>query len=348
MHQDGYQPRHARPRSRRAIAIATAATVTLAPVVAVLATTAPADAAICPSAATKCFRVDVAPSSFVAGASVKFTITITNEAPTQTLGSSNIDAPAGYTLTHSEPPSSGSATLVGNEIQLRNMNLPPGSADVVTVTADTPVAPGAGAWVATAKQSNDYNGTGNDFVLDPNSSATTTATSGSAGCAATDVSCGTNFIRFDRANTVSTGSTTNSTVWMIGKMSFPATNATGGTFYSMEALADTSSCPPLPGQPNAVCHFNFRIDDVPAPYDANHAATLSLQCDQSHCNPNGVPTVVKQDKQGNVSVLPACSANVFGQPCVSSFGPAQGGTALGIVISNITAGDPSFAGYNIP
>ena len=339
------QPSPGRARVR----LMTVATVALAaaPVV-VLAAAPSAQASLCSSAPGKCFFVSISPSSFVAGSTVLFKDVVTNEATSQSLGSANLDAPAGYTVSNVDAPSSGTSALSGNEVQLRNLDLAPGSSVSVTFTASTPSTAGSGAWLATAKQSNDYNGAGNDFVLDPGSalttSGTTSATGSGAGCSAADVSCGTNFIHYDRASTVSTGTTVNSTVWFVGHMDFPATSVSGGQRYTMEAPSHPSNFCPVNGAP-AQCTFEMRVDNLPAPYDAAHAATLTLLCDVSHCPSTSTYLLFKNDGTSSTALAPCV-------PGVSSlcFSTSRDSTsnALIVVISNITAGDPSFAGISVP
>ncbi|MDQ1696122.1 MAG: hypothetical protein QOJ03_1475 [Frankiaceae bacterium] len=336
----GYAPRHKQRHTVGSLIVATVATTAVLPAV-MLATAPAANAAVCPSPAIKCYRADLAPTTFVAGSTVQFTAKITNESGGQALGSSNLTAPTGYTITHLGTPSRGTATQVGNQIQFRNLALPTGSFVTLAFTAQTPSSAGSSTWGSTAKQSNDYNGTGNDFVLDPTSQRTTTGSPNTAGCPAGDVSCGTNFINYNKASSVSTGAAANSSAWLVGTINFPATSVTGGQFYSMHALADPGVCPGSTGP--VPCTFAMQLDTVPAPYDAAHAAKLTLLCDQSHCNPNGVPTVFKQDDSNNTTAIPPCAVS----PTTLCYSFAPAGTALQVTVNNITAGDPRVAGINI-
>jgi len=85
--------------------------------------------------------------------------TITNEASTQQLGSVQISAPAGSTIT-------GASLFL-------NLSLAPGKSTTLTVSAtmlSSSCSPGSTyQWGIKAKQSNDFNGSGNDFQLDPKS-----------------------------------------------------------------------------------------------------------------------------------------------------------------------------------
>ncbi|HUY61064.1 MAG TPA: hypothetical protein VMW49_04235 [Candidatus Dormibacteraeota bacterium] len=132
----------------------------------------------CSSAAGKCVLVDVTPPSLPGGASAAFTVTLTNEASTQQLGSADITAPAGFPVQAVTVPPGVSVDVVGNLIELRNLGLSP--AQTLTLTVDTTTSPcvaGTYTWTVQAKQSNDFQGPpGNAFAVDPGSELTTTVT----------------------------------------------------------------------------------------------------------------------------------------------------------------------------
>ena len=134
---------------------------------------------------TKPYKIDIAPHSVAAGSSTTFTATLTNEASPQQLGSVNITAPTGFTVTGAavvSAPVGATATQVGNAVQLRTLALPPGGIATFTITATAPCTPSGGAWMVTAKQSNDYNGPpGNDFTADA-ASNTAISITGAGGC----------------------------------------------------------------------------------------------------------------------------------------------------------------------
>jgi hypothetical protein len=96
-----------------------------------------------------------------AGSTPTIRISITNNASPQTLGSANITVPPGIVP---DPPLPG-----GNVIKLRNLNLPPGATTYVDVRARIPCVPDPAGypWETYVKQSNDFNGTGNDFTPTP-------------------------------------------------------------------------------------------------------------------------------------------------------------------------------------
>lgn len=123
------------------------------------------------SASGKCYLAAVAPQSAVAGVSQAFTATVTNEATTQTLGSVQITAPDGFVVTGA---SGGTATYTSGSALFLNLGLSPGQSATLTVDATAPCSGGTSAWGVEAKQSNQFNGSGNDFVLDPASSLAAT------------------------------------------------------------------------------------------------------------------------------------------------------------------------------
>ena len=144
-------------------------------------------------AATKPYSVVISPNTVPAGVSVPFHATITNRTTSQTLGSANLTVPAGLSIT-TVSVGTGTATLSGNVVQLRNLGVAPGKSVIATVVATVPsgnpCAPAGFSWAVAAKQSNDFNGTGNDFgPLAPDSSLTTSATCDGAATRCTAASC---------------------------------------------------------------------------------------------------------------------------------------------------------------
>jgi len=118
----------------------------------------------------KPYSVVITPASVAGGSSTTFTVVMTNRSANQTLGSANVSAPAGTTVTGAAP--SGVATVVGNVVQLRNLAVPPGGSRTVSIQATVPCEAASSAWQVAAKQSNDFNGPpGNGFVLDAGTSS---------------------------------------------------------------------------------------------------------------------------------------------------------------------------------
>jgi len=121
----------------------------------------------------KCYLASVTPGSVAAGVSQAYTVTVTNEATTQTLGSVQVTAPGGLTVTGA---SGGTASSTSSSALFLNLSLSPGQSATLTVDATAPCGGGTSAWGIEAKQSNQFNGSGNDFQLDPASSLSATVT----------------------------------------------------------------------------------------------------------------------------------------------------------------------------
>jgi hypothetical protein len=134
------------------------------------------------SAGTKPYAVVFSPASVSAG-TVTITAKITNENPKQQLGAANLTPPSGFTVGSATLPASspGTAAVVGNVVQLRNLALGSGQPLPVTLSVTTPpgTCPNTTTynWTVQAKQANNFNGAGNDFTFDAaHSSLTTTVT----------------------------------------------------------------------------------------------------------------------------------------------------------------------------
>jgi hypothetical protein len=137
----------------------------------------------------KIYTVTVSPASVGAGQTLMFTFQARNDSGSQQLGSINLTAPLDFTLMGdpgqpsrlSDGAAIGTATRVGTtRIELRGLSLPPSDTVTVTFSAQAPCvqsgAAGADTWGLAAKQSNDFNGTGNDFAPGAASQRTTDVT----------------------------------------------------------------------------------------------------------------------------------------------------------------------------
>jgi hypothetical protein len=101
--------------------------------------------------------------------SVAVNLAITNNAK-QSLGSAQVTAPPTFSISgpaqYVDPSRSNSTVLT-----MTNLNVAAGATLNIPITvAMTPCPAGAYAWSISAKQSNDYNGTGNDFTFTTNGS----------------------------------------------------------------------------------------------------------------------------------------------------------------------------------
>lgn len=101
----------------------------------------------------------------VAASGSTVSATFVNENRTQRLGSANLTAPSGYILSGATA-SRGSATVVGNVVELRNLRLMPGQSVTVTIQLTSSTC-ATHAWSVEAKQANNFSGPpGNNLTLD--------------------------------------------------------------------------------------------------------------------------------------------------------------------------------------
>ena len=118
---------------------------------------------------SKPYHVDVETDSVAAGSHVTYTVRIYNDSGSPVIGSANYTINSAFSDLGNPAVSSGQATLSGNVIQLRKLNIAAGNSTAFTYTATAPCPatdPTSYANSINAKQSNDYKGTGNDFILD--------------------------------------------------------------------------------------------------------------------------------------------------------------------------------------
>jgi hypothetical protein len=129
----------------------------------------------------KPYGADVGPHFVLAGATDTYTFGLTNESKTQSIGSANLTAPSGFSINSIGIPSQGTATLAGNTIKLRNLNLQPGRTVTLAFTATAASSPGSYLWTLVVRQANDFRGTGNFFSPDPDNVHLTTTVIGGVG-----------------------------------------------------------------------------------------------------------------------------------------------------------------------
>jgi len=145
------------------------------------------------AAATKPYSVVISPGTAVAGVTVTFQAKFTNRTTSQTLGSANLTAPAGFSVFGASVQGRPQA-VSGNVVQLRNLGIAPGASVTATVNASAPssnpCSPTPFTWQVVAKQSNDFNGLpGNDFAPLIDSSLTTSTTCDGSAIRCTAASC---------------------------------------------------------------------------------------------------------------------------------------------------------------
>jgi hypothetical protein len=117
------------------------------------------------------------------GTGSQLSFTLRNDASPQSLGSADLLAPAGVVIGQPGPitttgftNTSATATLVANTLVLRNLSIPPG--DSITVRFAACGSSSSSTWALVAKQANNFNGSpGNDFIVEPASVLTASATS---------------------------------------------------------------------------------------------------------------------------------------------------------------------------
>ena len=128
----------------------------------------------------------IPPSTVGSGSSATITLTLTNLASPQQLGSADVTAAAlgasSFTITGASP--SGyldpTQTFPGSLLKLRNLNIQPGGQVTISINVTTPCVGGDYSWGIRAKQSNDFSGTpGNDFTFRAQGSNLVTKLTGS-------------------------------------------------------------------------------------------------------------------------------------------------------------------------
>ena len=125
---------------------------------------------------TKPYTVVITPDPVAAGSAATMTATFSVDAgETQQLGSADLTSP--FAVRSVSP----SSNVVRNVIQLRNLNVQPGTSRTVSIGVDVPCAPRDYDWLIKAKQANDFSGPpGNDMTPTPRSDLTTTVGGGCA------------------------------------------------------------------------------------------------------------------------------------------------------------------------
>lgn len=117
----------------------------------------------------KLYEVDITAANppVTTGQAETFDVVIKNKTATQSLGACNLTLPASVTGIGATNPEVGSATVVGNVIQLRNLSTPAMGSRSFTFTATSP-DPGTYTATVECRQANNYSpaNTSNAFTLD--------------------------------------------------------------------------------------------------------------------------------------------------------------------------------------
>jgi hypothetical protein len=119
------------------------------------------------------FRASFGPSSVFVGSTGSFTATVTNQGPSQQIGSAEITPPPGFTvgtITSFSLPSPATATVSGGRVRLRTLGLGVGASASVTFDARVACTATAGTWTVVARKSPNFTSSSGDPTLDaPNS-----------------------------------------------------------------------------------------------------------------------------------------------------------------------------------
>ena len=102
-------------------------------------------------AQTKPYSVVVAPTPVTGGQQTTFAVKFTNLGSPQRLGSANLTAPLGFSVV-SASVSQGTATRVGNLVELRDLALQPGKSLTLTVDANVPCLADGFTWSVRASR----------------------------------------------------------------------------------------------------------------------------------------------------------------------------------------------------
>jgi len=287
-------------------------------------------------AATKPYSVVISPNTVPAGASVPFQATITNRTTSQTLGSADLTPPPDFTVGGPVSVGVGDASVSANVVHLRNLAIAPGASVTATfmvkVPASQPCAPATFTWKVEAKQSNDFNGTGNNFGPQVDSSVTTSTTCDGTATQCTAASCLGTLNDADASISVnvlnSTGLLTISRGGGIDCVGYQE-------LLAQDFIVDFLANPGTTGGTKTVTVVISK--EIMNTLPANGAALLNM------CFAAPFPFATKlgfaptPDQFGlNVGVLPDCSATV-GSPCVSKRNKTQSGQ--GVIVVNAPGGD---------
>jgi hypothetical protein len=117
---------------------------------------------------SKPYLAGIEPSPVASGVTTTLTFTVTNKANPQTLGSLNLGAPTGFSMSvasYSTDTGNVDSSSTSTLLKLRNLNLAPNATVTVHMETTVPCASGTYTWPLKVKQSNDFNGPpGNDFT----------------------------------------------------------------------------------------------------------------------------------------------------------------------------------------
>ena len=243
------------------------------------------------TATTKCFfGVSVSPgagttppSHPTAGASNSFTFTIQNEASPQQLGSVQISAPTGFMITGASIASgaSGTASFTSSSALFQNLSLAPSSTATLTVTATVSCGSGSYTWPIAAQQSNNFNGSGNDFQIDPQSVPNLSGTATGSCTQSTSKTCPPGS---SSCSVTQSSPTTDDAVTVMTSAPLPT-----GDFITAGIEDPTIvnySCPTYTASPDV---FTFGVFDAQGVPQSTIVLTVTVRIDKSVVNMSGHP-----------------------------------------------------------
>ena len=290
---------------------------------------APAAGSTCPSSG-KCFAVVVSPPSPTAGASASFTFGITNEASNQQLGSVQITALAGFVITGAP----GATSFTSSSALFLNLSLAPSATTTLTLSASALSSGAAYQWGIKAKQSNDFNGTGNDFQLDPASLGLT----GSYSSCPSSTPCSASASSATTSVTVTTSSAFPGEFLEVGIVNY--IYSCGGTYHPVSDPFSFALFGPGGVPQSTILNVSLEIDKSLVQSSGRTGASSWQICYASTSQFTAVPGTSGTAMIGGVTyhtgLLPDCSGTPVA-PCVQARNKDNAGD---VVVTFLAPGDP--------
>jgi hypothetical protein len=235
------------------------------------------------SSTTKCFFAvnHVAPSNPLAGASNSFTFTIQNEASPQQLGAVQISAPTGFMITGASvaPGAPGTASFTSSSATFQDLSLASMSQTTLTVTATVPCGSGSYQWPIAAKQSNNFNGSGNNFQLD-----TTKSNGNLSGTATGSCTQSPPCPRSTSCSASASSATTGDSVTVTTSTPVPQGDVVVAGIEGTDSGV-SYSCPTYTSSPDVFSFAVYNASGVPQPI----ALTVTVRIDKSVVATSGHP-----------------------------------------------------------
>ena len=277
----------------------------------------------------------------VAGTTVAFDVKLTVPSrQQQQLGSARLTVPTGFTLLSATVDGPAIVTPSGPAVTLDGLAIQPGSSRTVTVRAAVPCGTVGSRWTAEAKQANEFNGTGNDLLLDVAGSTLDTPVAGECAPCPVDGGCTLDELDGNSAFTVTgSGSPAEGRLTLaLGtdlEIDCPGYaevmgetalfNVTGGRTKTAELVVAKNDLPRGGPQALELCFA------APVPF-AGSSVQGSYDWDG-----DGTATAV------HVGLLPDCAdAEAPEDPCVT--GRGKNGSGAGVISSRLPEGDPGMRG----